>query len=73
MRIFSHEVWSVGPKRPTVRIAQFGVSFQGGGTLRVAQERGEREKKKAQMQPQWGVDFTNNSTIFQNIRARLYE
>jgi len=51
-------IWSVGPR---------------GGTLIIAQERGERENKKAQMQPQWGVDFTNNSTIFQNIRARVYE
>jgi hypothetical protein len=67
MRIFSHPVWSVGPKRVTVRIAQFGVSVQGGGTLRIAQERGERAKKKAQMQPERGVDFTNNSTMFQNI------
>jgi len=32
---------------------------KGGATLRIAQERGERAKKKVQIQPQRGVDFTN--------------
>jgi hypothetical protein len=50
-------IWSVGPRG-------------GGGTLRIAQERGERAKKKAQMQPQRGVDFTNNTTMFQKHMSK---
>ncbi len=69
--MFLHPVWSVGPKREIVRIAQFGVLVQwGGGTLRIAQERGDRAKKKAQMQSQRGVDFKNNTTMFQKHMSK---